>query len=70
MAEAESESLQDHPALALEIREARLKLLNHQQEPDFDELIISATKAGGASYKFHPLNSKKFDYEKNRKKNA
>lgn len=60
LAEAESESLRDYPDLAIKIRESRLNILNHKQEPNFDDLILLATKASGAFYKFHPLNSKKF----------
>lgn len=60
LAEAESESCNEHPLLAQEIREARLAVMNNEKIPSFDSLIIKICKLDGENITYHPGNSKKF----------
>lgn len=61
LAEAESESLKDHPALSHKIRECRLDLMNRGCV-NFDELLILCCETDtGKKMVFDPENSKKFN---------
>lgn len=59
MAEAESEALDEHKDIALEIREMRVKLIEKIEDPCFDHIMIKLCKLAGDDYKLDPLNSKK-----------
>ena len=67
MAEAESECLSKFPKLAYKIRLSRMLMMNKQEDPNFDDLILEVSKASGSDYLLDPLNSKKFDNESKKK---
>jgi hypothetical protein len=60
LAEAESECRALYPLFTQEIRECRLKIMNGETEPCFDQLIIKACRLAGEEVVLHHQNSKTF----------
>ena len=58
LAESESESLNDYPNLSKKIRKLRIDIIEENEDPNFDHIIIDVCKLAGDEYKLDKENSK------------
>lgn len=68
LAEAESECRREHLEFAKEIRKCRLAIMNGNEEPCFDTLLITACSVAGENVVLDKNNSKTIEKEEKKLK--